>query len=112
MSAADQYTGPWISHDRLPPLRREFDYNRDPYLARQMDQEGMSEAERRRAASERASETTTPPQHNLIPPPAMRGASDRAARNAGWLQAEREDAMAQYQQHSKRERPRSREPTR
>lgn len=50
-SVAEAYDGPWMSPETLgalPQLKREFDQNRDPYIAKQLRDLEKTEAQRRR----------------------------------------------------------------
>lgn len=91
---------PWISHDQVPPLRREFDLSRSEYIKRQMLAMEKTEAERRKESTERGSDmvgkgTASPA---LKPPPKIRDPVDREHFNTGWLQEQRDAALAQHRE--------------
>ncbi len=74
--------------DSAPDVRREFDRNRDPLIAAQLDDLNRSEAERRDSFMVKRSRPTPV----LRPGPALSRGPDRAAFDAQW-QAEREGAV-------------------
>lgn len=73
--------------DAAPDVRREFDRNRDPLIAAQLDDLKKTEAERRESFMVKRSR----PQPVLRPGPALSRGPDRAAFDAQW-QVEREGA--------------------
>lgn len=84
-------TGPWLS--RPPELRRAFDANRDPLIARRMADPGKTKHQRRESSA--ADEYRTPrktdkPAPALKPQHPLRGDADRE----GWLVAQRDAAFA------------------
>jgi len=115
------YVGPWLSAEtlnRLPQPRRQFDLNRDPYIARQLRDQDRSEAERRRAQetgtqsggrteSDWAEAGKRPPRRNARmvaedrPNPALHPANDtgrdvdRQSFHSRWLVEQRDAALAQ-----------------
>lgn len=102
MSAARHYQGPWLSNEaasRLPHLRNSFDRNRDPMIAKQMDDLAKSEAERRQEQAKgdgRGSGMVgqdKPAMHHR-PPPAMRRGVDQSAFQGRWLAEQRDAALA------------------
>ncbi len=63
-----------------PKVRSDFDYNRDPYIAKQMADQGKSEAERRGSFMVKRQSNT-----NIMRPPLHIGMGpDRAAFNRQW----------------------------
>lgn len=96
-SHARKVDGPWLDAsvlNRTPKVRREFDLNRDPYIARQLADLKKTEKERREGSSSRGQEAgkkkDPPPTPTLKPPRYMRGDADRE----GWLLAKRDAALA------------------
>lgn len=106
MSHARDTSGPWMDKsvlDRLAPIRREFDYNRDPLIAAQLEAINKSEAERRHEQSgevsgEGSSSGSTArqrdkPEPAYKPPEHLRRDVDRRAFEERWLAAQRDAAM-------------------
>lgn len=104
----DVVTAPWLSSEtmaRLPPVRREFDLNRDPMLADQLKDLELSEADRRRAQTEQSGRSGKKDQPKLelkpprTPAPKMSSPSPvpdliAAQKEEQWLAAERDFVMA------------------
>lgn len=110
----DKFTAPWISHDKLPDVLKEFDLNRDPMIrAQRLDME-RSEADRRRQQSGRSDtgsgggnggkqpqpvnssrmigkDETKPV---FAPPSDIRGSVDRANFNNRWMIEKRDAVLA------------------
>jgi hypothetical protein len=82
----NEHTGSWLSTDHLPPLRRQFDMNRDPLIARQILDMEKTEAQRRE--DQRASEHAKP---ELKPNPHIR----TSPAEQGWLSLQRNAMLAQ-----------------
>ena len=99
MSAAREFTGPWLSRENMeavPGVRRAFDLNRDPYIARQIreletpgghreDQAGGGHMPRTQGKRSRK----TPAPALELPPPA-----NGQRPSGGWLSVQRAAAMA------------------
>ncbi len=109
MSVARDVQGPWLDASalqNLPPVRREFDLNRDPTIAAQLRDLDKSEAERRREQTERGSAGLPNGKHDSgmaardrpepanRPPPSLRAQVDRESFDARWLAAQRDAAFA------------------
>lgn len=107
-SDAQTREGPWLSNEalsRLPKVGASFQRNRDPYIARQLEDLNRSEAERRRTGSGERGEQgdgranisgsyETPAPHHR-PPPSMRRGVDQSDFSRRWLAAQRDAALAQ-----------------
>ncbi|WP_417518009.1 hypothetical protein [Minwuia sp.] len=96
MSLARKILGQWLSTpalSRLPNVRRQFDLNRDPYIARQILDQEKSESQRR-SDTARGDQGRGRPQDKpapaLKPPPKMRGREEPQ----GWLTAQRDAVFA------------------
>lgn len=88
LSAAVQYDGPWLTGppaQRLPTIHRDFDRNRDPLIARQMDAQAKTEAQRREDSAASGHRIPADPPRPALKPKSARG---------DWLAAEREAAFA------------------
>lgn len=94
MSAADQYTGPWIAPDKVPKVRRQFDLSRDEYTRRQLL---AMEAEQQQQSGGRGSGMVQAgvPHYLLHPPPHIRDPVNRDLFNAQWLAEQRDAALNQ-----------------
>lgn len=99
MSVAREINGPWLSRETLevlPEVKREFDLNRDPLIARQIRDLELTETERRedqaggRGASRTIARSRTPKPAPIIPPPA-----NTQINRVRWLATQRNTAMAQ-----------------
>lgn len=94
MSAARDIKGPWLRLDRIPQVHREFDRNRDPLIARSLDDMAKTEKQRRESSSAGgyliARKKQDKPAPALKPPRHSRGNADRE----GWLKAERDAVLA------------------
>ncbi len=100
----DVVSAPWLSNEamaRLPPLRKEFDMNRDPMLADQLKDLELSEADRRRAQTEQSGRSGKKDQPKLeLKPPHIQGPKPSGPmppdtqRDEPWLAAERDFVMA------------------
>ena len=99
MSAARDIQGPWLSRESLealPEVKRDFDLNRDPFIARQIRDLETKESRRHeeqdggRATAPKTRHRNTPTPSLTVPPPA-----NANRRPAGWLTAKRDAAMAQ-----------------
>lgn len=108
-STTDIVKQPWLSNDAyasLPNPANDFDRARDPYIAKQLDDRGTTEAERREEALGRHSKMVAKdrPEHKLRPPPEISQTSDRRAFACAWLQEQRDAAMEQARMFEKAER--------
>lgn len=97
MSAARDIKGPWLNTEvlsRVPKAHREFDLNRDPYIARQILDLQKTEKQRREESEGRGSNMVKRERPALKPAPGndLRKSVDRAAFGDRWL-AERRDAV-------------------
>lgn len=97
MSDAKRTIGHWLASkmlQRLPQVRREFDRNRDPLIARQLDDMAKTEKQRRDETDARghfiSRKKHDQPEPALKPPQHMRGDADQE----GWLLAQRDAAFA------------------
>lgn len=85
---AARLPGPLPSfYDRAPDVRREFDMNRDPYIAAQLEADKLSEAQRRESFMVKRDR----PRPVLRPGPSLSLGPDRAAFDTAW-QSERRAA--------------------
>lgn len=100
MSVARDIKGPWLNTEvlgRVPQVQRQFDLNRDPYTARQIQDLGKTEKQRRDGSED----TGMPPVFKAVrkdkpapalkPPYQLRGSADRE----GWLSTHRDAVLAQ-----------------
>lgn len=88
LSAAAQYDGPWLTGppaQRLPTMHRDFDRNRDPLIARQLDAQTKTEAQRREDSAASGHRIPVDPPRPVLKPESARG---------DWLAAQREAAFA------------------
>lgn len=97
----DVVSAPWMSNEamaQLPAIRREFDRNRDPMIAKQMRDLGKTETERREEQSGRGSAMVKKdrPMANLNPPKEMARPMDAEQFRGRWLAEQRSAAMAQH----------------
>ena len=94
--SGDKFTGPWIPAGQIPDVLREFNLNRDPYIARQIRAQELSEAERREQQG-RASNMVEKdkPEFNLTPPASIRKPVERRQFNFNWLREKRDAAFEQ-----------------
>jgi hypothetical protein len=93
----DKLTGPWLSHERVPNLRHEFDIQRDPYIRAQLLDMEKTESQRREEQSGRSSGMVTkdaPVRHHK-PPPSIRDPVDNKAFNTRWMVEQRDAVLAQ-----------------
>ena len=100
--APDVVSGPWLSNDavnQLPPVRRDFDHNRDPSISLQMRDLNKTEAERRDEQSGRGSSMIKrdQPKLTLNPPRQIRTSVDSNRFQSNWLKEQRAAAMEQHQ---------------
>lgn len=103
-SHANTVNGYWLGEQAAKlGLRREFEYNRDPLMAAQLNDLSKSEAERRRATSPPSpaakveTRTIDKPAPALKPPAHMRGRSQALpslSPSPGGLRAQRDAAFA------------------
>lgn len=100
MSAARDIMGPWLSRESMesvPDVRRNFDLNRDPYIARQLRDLDLPESKRRedqasgaQSGGQKEKRKRSASQPALtIPPPA-----NTQRPKHGWLAAQRQAVMA------------------
>lgn len=112
VSSDDRLTGPWISHDRVPDVLKEFDLNRDPMIRAQLLDMKKSEARRRHEQGERSDTRSSDGSGHktrkngsrmiegdgsepiLTPPPEMRRSADRQSFNYRWMIEKRDAAFA------------------
>ena len=102
-SMPDVVSAPWLSNEaieKLPAVRREFDRNRDPFIAAQSHDLTKSEAERREGQTGRGSKMVKQdrPKANLNPPEQTRKAVDNNQFKSRWLAESRDAAMAQHRE--------------
>ena len=96
MSIARKILGHWLTDqavNRLPNLRRQFDLNRDPSIARQLLDQEKTEGQRRGESAQgghRPPRRQDKPEPALKPPHAMRGREEPE----GWLTAQRDAVFA------------------
>lgn len=93
----DDINGPWISHDKIPPLLRSFDMSRDPYIRAQTLDMEKTESQRRGEQDGRGSRMVANdhPVARFNPPPELRDSVDRRHFNKSWLAEQRNAAFAQ-----------------
>lgn len=110
MSDAKRTIGHWLASkvlSRIPQVHREFDRNRDPLIARQLDDMAKTEKQRRDETGTRGyfipRKKQDKPEPVLKPPQHMRGDADQE----GWLLAQRDAAFVRAAEHEA-----TREPTR
>lgn len=94
----DVVSGPWLSNAavaRLPPVRREFDQSRDPFIAKQLRDMEKTEAERREEQAGRGSAMVKQEQPiaDLKPPRKIGREADAQRFRARWLAEQRAAAM-------------------
>lgn len=116
-SYADKVNGYWLGEQAAAlGLRMQFDRNRDPLMARQMDDAQKSEAERRRAVanenppSQQNKRKVDKPAPALKPPVHMRGGPQPAPApspqpQTGGLIAQRDAAFADAAKAQARDSP-------
>ncbi|MGJ8534864.1 MAG: hypothetical protein ACSHYC_21945 [Alphaproteobacteria bacterium] len=115
----------WLSNrvlEELPTVANDFAYARDPFIAKQMDDLGKTEAERREEAARQSRMVRKDrPHHNLKPPKQFARSIDARQFSREWLREQRGAAMEQARKHDEgakqidppeRERHRGREPSR
>ena len=88
-SAARHFAGPWLTGppaQRLPPMHHQFDRNRDPLIARQMDAQAKTEAQRQEGSAAAGHRIPADPPRPVLKPESASG---------DWLTAKREAAFAQ-----------------
>ncbi len=118
--ANDHVTGPWIAPEKVPPVLRQFQENRDPLIKAQLQDLEKSEAQRREESGRGSAMVgQEKPKLNARPPEEMGRASDRNSFNERWLVEQRDAVLdqAKRQQGPAREGPAhqpgpSREPSR
>ncbi len=91
---------PWLSNKmvtQLPPVRHEFEQNRDPSRAMPMSPQDKIERQRREEQASRNSKMVTQdqPKADLTPPPNIRAPADNQGFQGKWLAEQRDAAMAQ-----------------
>lgn len=94
----DVVNEPWLSNEavvRLPPVRREFDQSRDPFIAKQMRDLKRTETERREEQTGRGSAMVKQDQPiaSLKPPREIGREADAQRFRARWLAEQRAVAM-------------------
>lgn len=108
--ASDVVEGPWMSNEAvlsLPAIRNDFDQNRSPERAVDIQDEGKTEAQRReeQIAYAKSMADKDQPTIALTPPPEIRDPVDRATFNEkwnkNWLSAQRDEAMAENERFEK-----------
>ncbi len=97
----DVVSGPWLSNEavaRLPPVRREFDQSRDPFIAKQLRDMEKTEAERREEQTGRGSAMVKQDQPiaSLKPPREIGREADAQKFRARWLAEQRAAAMEHH----------------
>lgn len=90
----------WVSNkvlEELPTVANDFARARDPFIAKQMDDLGKSETERREEETHRQSRMVSKdrPQYNLKPPKQFATPSDARKFSRAWLREQRDAAMDQ-----------------
>lgn len=107
MSGAKRTIGQWLASkvlSRIPQVRREFDLNRDPLIARQLDDMAKTEKQRRDETDGRGyyipRKKQDKPEPAFKPPQHLRGDADRegsllAQRDAAFARAAELDATLQ-----------------
>ena len=93
----DRLTGPWISHDAIPQVLKEFQMNRDPYIRAQLLDMEKTEKQRRDEQEERSSGMVKNDvlNHTPKPPPVIRAPVDRENFEQRWLLEQRDSVLAQ-----------------
>lgn len=110
VSHARDISGPWLDASvlrRAAQLRREFDLSRDPYIARQLRDLDLTEAQRREAPGDGPEHKQDKPAPALKPTGDIRMYADRE----GWLTAQRDAAFARIAAKEAKDGP-DREPDR
>ena len=92
----DPFDGPWIKPEtlaRLPNMSREFQMNRDPFIA--MQQRDLDRAAEQQGETGRGSAMVgkDKPRMDHKPPPEMRTPTDRGEFSKAWLAEQRAAAM-------------------
>ena len=95
MSAANSYAGRWLpaALSRIPVVRRQFDFNRDPYVRAQIIDTEKTESERREGRGSgmvKASKVAMA----YSPPPEIARAIDRRHFNGRWMAEMRDSVFA------------------
>lgn len=94
---------PWMSHrtlEELPVVANDFQRARDPFIAKQLDDLGKSEAQRRDEAARQSSMVTKDrPEHNLRPPREMALETDARTFSVEWLREQRDAALDQAKRY-------------
>jgi len=98
----DVVNSPWLPNkaiNRLPPVRQEFDMNRDPYIAKQLRDQDKTETQRRDDQAGRGSTMIQQdqPKPVLKPHNGMSQSIDNQQFNNRWLAEQRNSAMKQHQ---------------
>lgn len=104
MSHARDISGPWLDASvlrRAAQLRREFDLSRDPYIARQLRDLELTEAQRREGTGDGPEREKDKPAPALKPTGDIRTYADRE----GWLTAQRDAAFARIAAKDAKEGP-------
>ena len=96
-SSIDQKWLPPARNSPLPNLRDQFERNRDPYIAMQLDDLNKTEAQRREEQTGRGSNMINKdqPAPALKPSPEWREPVERAQFNRDWLKEQRDAVMRQ-----------------
>lgn len=93
---APDLAGAWIPRGAIPPILREFDMNRDPYIRAQLLDMEKSERQRREDQTGRGSGMVKndKPTPRLVPTKPLRQAVDRRDFKDRWCTEERNAVMA------------------
>ncbi|MGP1275211.1 MAG: hypothetical protein ACQRW7_07315 [Caulobacterales bacterium] len=90
------FNGPWMKAEtlaRLPDLARDFEMNRDPFVAAQVRDLQLSETERREGGGDGARMVRNDKPHPVPkPPPEIARPVDTTSFNGRWLAAQYEVA--------------------
>lgn len=104
--ARDVANEPWISRDKLPPLRREFDMNRDPYVRAQLLDIQKTESQRREESGRGSTMVgKDKPKLNLKPPQETGKQVNDQRFKYDWLKEQRDAAMAQAAPDQRQQQP-------
>lgn len=94
---------PWMSNrtlENLPVVANDFRRARDPFVAKQLDDLGKTEAQRRgEAARQSGMVTKDRPEHNLRPPRDIAQESDARTFSLEWLREQRDAALDQARRY-------------
>lgn len=92
MAISTNINGEWLERNAVPNMRRQFDLNRDPYIAMQLLDLEKTEHQRRTETAGGMMQSDPPAPH-LRPPPNIRDPVDQDMFNSKWLAAQRDFTM-------------------